>query len=193
MEQRSPGNVGTAFQMVLDELDREVGQVREAGARAFESGHYELVQQQSERAQWIEEFRGRVIALRDDWERPATARRRRGQGEEGSGRPRTRTRHGEATPTVQYHRPILRALVELGGSARADDVLQRVEREMRPTLKPRDYETVPSDPNLPRWRNQAQWARNTLREDGRIEEVARNGIWEISDKGRVWLASESGG
>jgi len=41
-----------------------------------------------------------------------------------------------------------------------------------------------------RWRNTAQWARNTMaNDDGRMKKGSRNGYWEISDKGRAWLKS----
>ena len=45
------------------------------------------------------------------------------------------------------------------------------------------------DPTLRfiRWRNAAQWARNTMvNEDGRMKKT-KNGVWEISGEGRKWL------
>jgi restriction system protein len=42
----------------------------------------------------------------------------------------------------------------------------------------------------PRWRNTAQWARNSLREEGLIRDDSPRGIWEITDKGRQWLKAE---
>ena len=49
---------------------------------------------------------------------------------------------------------------------------------------PRSIEIVlKPDGKSIRWRNSAQWARNTMvNEDGRMKK-AKNGIWEISDKG----------
>lgn len=44
-----------------------------------------------------------------------------------------------------------------------------------------------SDPDMPRWRNSAQWARNTMRQEGLIKENSPHGIWEISDAGRQKL------
>lgn len=193
MERRGAGNVATAFQMMLEELDREIDEVKAASKLAVDRSDYDAANETLEFARAIEQLRRKVVALRDEWERPAAGARRPGERQGKYGGERTRTRRGEATPQEQYCRPVLTALVELGGSARADDVLRRVEREMRAALRPRDYEPMESDPNLPRWRSNAMWARNTMREDGRIKEVARRGIWEISDAGRAWLESEAGG
>lgn len=58
---------------------------------------------------------------------------------------------------------------------------------MQETLKPTDYESHKSDKKQIRWRNSAQWARNTMvNDDGRMTK-SHTGIWEISVKGRKWL------
>ncbi len=44
-----------------------------------------------------------------------------------------------------------------------------------------------------RWRNTAQWARNTLREEGLIRDDTPRGVWAISDAGRKWLKAQTGG
>ena len=61
---------------------------------------------------------------------------------------------------------------------------------MKDILKPLDYEPHKSDGKSIRWRNSAQWARNTMvNEDGRMKKT-KNGIWEISEKGRKWLQGQ---
>jgi len=47
---------------------------------------------------------------------------------------------------------------------------------------------MPSDGVTPRWRNTAQWARNSLREEGLIRDDTPRATWEISEEGRAWLA-----
>ena len=42
-----------------------------------------------------------------------------------------------------------------------------------------------------RWRNTAQWARNTLREEGLIRDDTPRGIW-ASEAGRKWLEAQTG-
>ena len=68
----------------------------------------------------------------------------------------------------------------------------RVGEVMNPVLKPLDSAVLPSDGKSIRWRNSAQWARNTMvNDDGRMKKT-KNGIWEISDKGRKWLKEFQG-
>jgi hypothetical protein len=72
------------------------------------------------------------------------------------------------------------------------EVLPIVERKMKGTLKKVDYEPLASDPEMPRWRNAAQWARNSMVRDGLMKSDSPRGVWEISDAGSQWLAKSSG-
>jgi restriction system protein len=45
-----------------------------------------------------------------------------------------------------------------------------MERKMRGILNNYDYQPLPSDPNTIRWRNTAQWCRNTMGPRGAVEE-----------------------
>ena len=47
-----------------------------------------------------------------------------------------------------------------------------------------------SSPDNLRWRNAAQWARNSMVNDGLMKNDSPRGVWEISDKGRNFLAGE---
>ena len=98
---------------------------------------------------------------------------------------------GEITPHQAYYHPLLEALVEMGGSGKTADVLDRVGEKMKGKLKPLDYESLKSDDKSIRWRNKAQWARNSMvNDDGRMKQSKR-GIWEISAKGRKWLKDQN--
>src|SRR5690606_26380067 len=55
--------------------------------------------------------------------------------------------------------PILEALMEQGGSGRAADIIESVEQKLADVLNETDREPKPSNPNEPRWRNRANWAR----------------------------------
>jgi len=93
------------------------------------------------------------------------------------------------TARESYYRPILQALVDLGGRARARAVLDRVGRVMKPIHTPTDYAPLPSHPQAEsRWVNRAHWARYDMVKDGRMKPDSSFGIWEISDEGRRWLA-----
>jgi len=55
---------------------------------------------------------------------------------------------------------------------------------MQGVLKDVDHQPLASDPDLPRWRNTAQWARAAMVREGLIKGDSRRGIWEI--KGIAW-------
>jgi len=62
---------------------------------------------------------------------------------------------------------------------------------MKGTLKDVDYDPLASDPEMPRWRNTAQWARNSMVKTGLLKADSRRGVWEISDDGRRVLSESS--
>lgn len=98
-----------------------------------------------------------------------------------------RLRAGLRTPESAYYRPILEAIVELGGRADLNEVLDLVSQKMRRQLNEHDRAPLPSDGMTPRWRNAAQWARFNLRQQGLLRDDSPRGVWEISDRGRAWL------
>lgn len=100
----------------------------------------------------------------------------------------SRLQRGLRTPESAYYHPILKALDELGGRAKMNDVLERVEVQMRDRLSDVDYQPLNSDPEQPRWRNAAQWARNGMVKEGLLKDDSPRGVWEISEGGRLILA-----
>ena len=90
-------------------------------------------------------------------------RRRRGRTKKPRAERRNlgKLRKGLRTPTEAYYGPILRTLDEMGGSGKVAEVLDRVGELMKPVLKDVDYEPLASNPDNLRWRNAAQWARNS--------------------------------
>lgn len=50
-----------------------------------------------------------------------------------------------------------------------------------------DYQPLASNPEYLRWRNAAQWARNTMHQDGLIKGDSAHGTWEITAAGRALL------
>lgn len=91
---------------------------------------------------------------------------------------------GLSTPEASYYLPILKAFIELGGSAKMQSVPDRVHKAMKPILKDVDHEPLASDPDMPRWRNSAQWARNTMRKEGQLKDDSPHGTWEITPAGK---------
>lgn len=103
----------------------------------------------------------------------------------GEGRGKARQRAVGLTPQQAYRRPILEALVEMGGGGQVTEVLKRVREKMRSTLKPIDYRKMRS--GQVRWCNAAQWERNTMRDEGLLKSDSPRGHWEITERGREYL------
>lgn len=94
---------------------------------------------------------------------------------------RKKLQKGLKTPQQAYRQPILEALYELGGSAYVGDVLQMVEKKMKPILNEIDYQKLPSGVDI-RWHNTAMWERLKLVKEGLLKSGSPNGIWELSDR-----------
>lgn len=173
-----------SFDILLEQIEGEISHNDRLGAQAFEHGKYAQARKALERADQLTAFRSKVVSLRQEWEalfggqEPADEHGRRNLG---------RLPKGRKTPETAYYRPILQALVDLGGSASLHDVLDRVEAMAGSQLKTVDFEPMASDPDQVRWRNTAQWARYSLVQQGLMRDDSPRGIWAISEQGRWWL------
>jgi len=198
MVEDNSSDVTSAFGILLDEIDAEIDRIKEASSELIKLDEYKQARKVLARAEKLGTFRDRVAALREEWERlitediddereypqrrkvPTKARREKGKLPPGIG-----------TPKEVYRLPILRTLVEMGGSARSGDVLDRVFEIMKPILKEVDYLPIPSNPSRPRWRATAEWVKLKLVHEGLMKKHSPPGIWEISEKGRKYLESVS--
>lgn len=180
--------VMAAFEILLEEIETVIAGFNEEGANAFRHSDYETAREVMERAGQITAFRDRVTELEKEWER-LFARR-------VAETLKKRTRHaalaqrlqrGLRTPEAAFRIPILEALVELGGSASVADVLGRVHDKVEKHLNEYDCQPIPSTPNEPRWRNTAQWCRNTMVREGLLAPDSPRGTWEVTEAGRAEL------
>ena len=101
-----------------------------------------------------------------------------------------RLQRGMRTPEQEFRVPLLKVLMDKGGSASMREVLDELEKRMQGILKDVDYNPLPSDPDTIRWRNTAQWSRQAMVNEGLLKKNSPRGIWEISDEGRKYLENE---
>jgi hypothetical protein len=181
--------VDAAFDILLEQIEAEIDLVNRGGARALESRDYDTARATLERASLLTAFRDRTAALWREWTTLAApqAAVEETTDEQTQRRDLGRLRRGLRTPEEAFNRPILQVLVELGGRAPMGHVLDRVGQLMRGVLRDVDHQPLASDPDLPRWRNTAQWARNSMVREGLLRNDSPRGIWEISDAGRQSL------
>lgn len=193
MIENNPTGVVAAFEILLEEIEAEIEFVNRLGASAFGARDYDNARKALDWASQVTSFRDKVIFLRREWE--SLFVREEVENTEGT---RThvernhlgRLRRGLRTREESYYRPILEALQALGGSAPMNQVLDRVLQNMKGTLKDVDYEPLPSDPDTPRWRNAAQWARNAMVKEGLLRNDSPRGLWQISEAGIRFLRGE---
>jgi restriction system protein len=86
---------------------------------------------------------------------------------------------------VRYVGSVLRALDELGGSGRPEEVRDRVAQMM--TISEQEQsETLPSGTQT-RFGNQVAWAKFYLSKSGYIES-SRRGVWTLTEKGKLGVS-----
>ncbi len=184
MIENNPSNVSSGFEMLLEEVEAEIDFFTRIGSRAFESRDFRKVDEARTQAEKVTAFRDKVAALRKEWGAISGSEAEEDEETKAERRNLGRLRKGLRTPEAAYYLPILKALIELGGSAKMQAVLDKVHKAMKPILKDVDHEPLASEPDMPRWRNSAQWARNTMRQEGLLKDDSPHGTWEITATGR---------
>lgn len=189
MIKNNPTNVLAAFEILLEEIETEIDFTNRVGSRAFEARDYDRAREALELAAQLTAYRDKLAAFRREWDRlvPVADEETEDTETTESRRNLGRLRRGLRTPEDAYYRPILRVLERRGGSGQVGDVLEEVREEMKGILRDLDFEPLASDPHNPRWRNAAQWARNSMVNEGLLKSGSPRGVWEITEKGREYL------
>ena len=182
MEEKTT-NVLAAFEILLEELEAEIEFINQNGSKAFENRDYDLARTAIAHADQTTVFREQIAALRTEWEKlsPPAAN---SDGIENDHRyDHGRLHRGLRTKESAYIKPILQVLNQMGGTAKTDEVLIRVQKVMKGTLKDVDYEPLASDPDVQRWWNTAQWARHSMVQAGLLKSDSPRGTWEMTEAG----------
>jgi len=185
-------DMSSGLEALREEVEAEIEVVSRVGHKAFDAQDYEKARQASERAAALVAFRDRVEDLRQEWKAlAADAEDREDEEARVERRNLGRLEHGLRTPESEYYRPILQVLAEMGGSGQVAEVLDGVGEVMKPILREVDYEPLASQGGAPRWRNAAQWARNSMVKEGLLKGDSPHGVWEISEKGWDMLRADT--
>jgi restriction system protein len=193
MVKNNPSNVSAAFEILLEEIEAEIDFINKVGSRAFEERDYDNARDALDRANQITAFRDKVVFLRKEWGTFAEVQND-GEREEiihAERRNLGRLQRGMRTPETAFYQPILKALVDLGGSSKMGEVQARLETMMKGVLTAVDYEPLASDTEMLRWRNTAQWARYSMVKEGLLKPNSPRGVWEITEAGRKALTKET--
>ena len=183
--------VSIAFDILLEEIEHAIEILNQEGAKAFQRADYIGAKELMEKGSQMTAFREKVKDLDKEWTNIFAKTTARLRPIKTISRGKDRLRRGLRTPEDAYRVPILRSLIELGGSAEVLKVLDGVGRLMKSRVNSYDLSPLPSDPQELRWRNTAKWARNTLVKEGLLSADSPRGVWTITDAGRRWLAVET--
>lgn len=179
-------SVSEAFKLLLEEIQGVINILKDKSRSTLDISNYHQAREYIEKAESMEKFKEKVMALQKEWENSHASRLLKEESWEVKMEKTEYTRRrAKYTQPEEYTIPILESLVEMGGSGRAEEVLKKVEEKMKGRLTERDYERIPSGDI--RWRKYAHWRRLHLVKGGLLSNSSPRGIWEITEKGRKYL------
>jgi len=179
--------------MVLKELDAIIHELNKQGAKLMTQKKYHEAREIISNAETVIAFQAKMKTLCDEWLKMAVPPTPKPHINK---KPVKRTvtkilRKGLRTPNEAFLMPILQSLVQIGGSGQVTEVLELVEERLSNQLNKYDYQSIPSNPKVIRWRQNANWARWRLVQDGFLASDSPRGVWEITDAGRQRVAEAS--
>jgi restriction system protein len=221
MIRNNSDNVLAAFDTLLEEIEVALQGITKAGAYGFGVQDYEMAHRALEYARSVTLLREKVTLLKREWQEldtvfhaytsEGTAKavvinspiKKRSVSSKSNGPvlPEIpapigrlivgRIRKGLRTPEPAFFLPILQALVDLGGVAKRQEVYDLLAQSRDGVLKPIDFQPLASEARQLRWQNSAQWAHNLMVKEGLLKLDSPNGIWEITEKGRIFLTQNN--
>lgn len=175
-------NIKEAFTNLLNELENAASQLVFEAETAARSKDFEKMKEIGEKGEKLKNLIEKLEKLQMEWE---VISNKIFQSPEKETKVR-KFKKGLKTEDRNYYIPILESLIELGGSARTADVLEKVYEKMKHRLNEYDKQPVPSDSHEPRWKNSARWVRFYMIKVGLLADDSPRGIWEITQKGRAF-------
>lgn len=103
-------------------------------------------------------------------------------------KPKKTRRRGNKTPQRDFRIPLMKVLLELGGSAEVQDIRKKMLPVVKDRLTQDDYEPVSTGEE--RWWNAICWERSDIVKEGLFRDDSPRGVWELSDKGRAFIISQ---
>jgi hypothetical protein len=197
-------DVSKAFDMVLASIQEALDDLNSDVIHASQNEAFEEVSALADKGKQIIAFREQVLNLQSDWNNtfatptlslrpaapnPLTADLTAADLADNEDTDTDRLSNGRDVPTRQkedFYVPILHVLLDLGGRAKAEEVLDKLEEAMAFNT----YDLEPRSTGIPvRWMHTAHRARHDLvHEKGFLSASSPRGVWEITEAGRNYLA-----
>ncbi len=189
MVDNDPTTVEAGFELLLEEMETEIEFINQSGAKAFAARNYDAARAVLERADQVTGLRERLAALRAEWEKMVPVISANGQGVRKNGsHDLSRLQRGIRTRETAYFKPILQVLNQMGGVGDMAEVLERLPKLMKGTLRDIDFEPLTAHSEVPRWWNTAQWAQSAMVQAGLLKSDSPRGVWEMTEAGHKLIA-----
>jgi restriction system protein len=189
MVENDPTTVEAGFELLLEEMETEIEFINQSGAKAFAARNYDAARAVLERADQVTGLRERLAALRAEWEKMIPVISANGQGARKNGsHDLSRLQRGIRTRETAFFKPILQVLNQMGGVGDMAEVLERLPKLMKGTLRDIDFEPLTAHSEVPRWWNTAQWAQSAMVQAGLLKSDSPRGVWEMTEAGHKLIA-----
>jgi len=182
-----------AFDMLLEELERIIPDLNDQAKALMDQKKYDQAQDLISKAKSVVAFQAKVQTLREEWVRmqvPATKASEPAPASNSLDRkqilPHTdlaKSKESSGIRIFDLHVPILRALVNRGGSLKFPDLIVVLRHYLEDTLNEYDQVVLP-DGKTVRWINNVAWAKKPHIDLGYLSSTAPRDTWEITPSGR---------
>lgn len=179
-------NTQDSFGEMTASINNVLDQAMKDSRLAFKAGDYRATASLMENITKLKQIKKQLSAIQKDYNKIEKSVASIKINEKP--RKRGSNLRGKKTPGKEFVIPILKSIDELDGSAKAKDVLKKVNQKMRKKLTDFDNDPLPSVPSMPRWKQTAQMARIQMVKDGLLRKNSPRGVWEITAKGKKQLS-----
>lgn len=176
------GNILTAFEILLESIEEALNILEQEIKEANEKRDFIKIKELSDEGIKLQNFRTKIVELKNEWD---TSFNNKIKEIYKAKKIESRLPRGLRVPQENYYLPILECLQQLGGKAKANEVLDCVYEKMKSQFANYDCEIFKSGQR--RWENTAHWARYDLVQKGYLSSDSERGIWEITQKGIEYL------
>jgi restriction system protein len=189
MVENDPTTVQAGFELLLEEMETEIEFINQSGAKAFAARNYDAARAVLERADQVTGLREKLATLRAEWEKMIPEISSNGTSAKKNGsHDLSRLQRGIRTRETAYFKPILQVLTQMGGVGDMAEVLERLPKLMKGTLRDIDFEPLTAHSEVPRWWNTAQWAQSAMVQAGLLKAESPRGVWEMTEAGHKLIA-----
>ncbi len=181
-----------SFDNLISDLEKFLPVLNQKGAQFIEGQNYEEAKEIILKAQKVLTLMDQVMKLREDW---------LGMGFSSNALP-TEIQEERKEITREFlnmlrsephinnqtiKKPILQALINLGGSAKRKDLLAEIESLIEGELTETDLKTIPSNEKLAVWKSIAIHTLQNLKNENLVSNNEGKGNWQITKEGKEFL------